>query len=730
MEYYSFDISVSIPLLNPLLWLALAYVVILALGLVATRAAGWWRGFSGWFAAIGTGDKSLAGWIKRFAFLLAPLGVIVFLISLWRLGVLLVVPAPEGTDFRVHYFAFVAVATFIGALAGVPIAIARVEALERQTKAQEEGLVTDRINKAVEGLGAEKTVKQVHETPHYRSDEDGAWLRDDEGGPMPALGPDGEPIVDRQAVELSVPNLEVRIGAIYALERIARLNPDEHIQIMEILTAYIRENAPASGAPDLPEPPEWFEGKNDDGDEWDDAFEAWRAEHRAKVNEHRPREDIQIALTVIGRRSDDQIGRERGAWVPFEDAVPDWPDWQADADGKPSEAYEREVAAWREALETWRQTKPAYRLDLRGTNLTGADMARGDFALARFDGARLQGADLREARLQGADLQEARMQGADLTGARLQRADLTGAQMQRADLHEAQMQGADLGWARMQGAFLRKAQMQGAELREARLQRANLYEARLERADLREARMQGADLRQAQMQRADLREARLQGAGLRQAQMQGAFLRKAQMQGTNLMRAEMQGAYLRWARMQGAELQEARLQRAELREAHMQGANLLGARMQRAGLQEARLQGADLRWAQMQGADLQEARLQGADLRWAQMQGAFLREAQMQGAEMQGADLMWAEIDTSTAFSETQWVSLKAVAIPPGVLTQGQINSAFGDASTGLPDDLQRPDHWPQFDMNGYDYDDEWEKWRDAPDGYAPPEPPSEGGAT
>ncbi|WP_421858937.1 pentapeptide repeat-containing protein [Oricola sp.] len=663
MDTLIFGIPVSVT--DLILWLAILVVAILLIVSVARRVAAIWRSSrqpsQSMFWPIKKPpvlhERPFTNALVWFAVILSPfwLALIVLTISgtfsLWFTE-----PPPGETQalaYRVHYLAVVGLMTALAALIGAPLAVHRLYTVERQTRAQEEGLVTDRINKAVEGLGAEKTVKQVHETPHYRSDEDGAWLRDDEGDPMPALGPDGEPIVDRQVVELSVPNLEVRIGAIYALERIARLNPDEHIQIMEILTAYIRENAPASSASALPQPPDRFEGKNDDGDEWDDAFEAWRAEHRAAVGEHRPREDIQIALTVIGRRGDKQIQLERGAWVPFGNAVPDWPDWQADADGKPTREYEDAVADWEKSVEEWQQTEPAYRLDLRDTDLTGADMADGDFALARLDGARMQGADLSGAQMQGAGLTAARMQGAEL--------------------REAQMQGADLSGARMQAA--------------------------------------------------DLTGARMQGAYLREAQMQGANLSWAQMQGAVLRLARMQGAYLRGARMQGADLSWAQMQGAYLREAQMQGAKLFEARMQGADLVEARMQGAYLGRAHMQGAYLGRAHMQGAGLREARMQGAYLGRAHMQGAVLWGA-----EIDTSTAFSETvsQWVSLKAVAIPPGVLTQEQINSAFGDASTGLPDDLQRPDHWPQFDMDWEEYYEEWEKWRADPDGYAPPEPPSD----
>jgi hypothetical protein len=54
-------------------------------------------------------------------------------------------------------------------------------------------------------------------------------------------------ITDRfsQAIEqLGATNLEVRLGGIYALERVARDSERDHWPIMEIFTAYIREHAP------------------------------------------------------------------------------------------------------------------------------------------------------------------------------------------------------------------------------------------------------------------------------------------------------------------------------------------------------------------------------------------------------------------------------------------------------------------------------------------------------
>jgi hypothetical protein len=44
--------------------------------------------------------------------------------------------------------------------------------------------------------------------------------------------------------QLGSSELDIRLGGIYALERIARDSPDDHPQVMEVLTAYVREHAP------------------------------------------------------------------------------------------------------------------------------------------------------------------------------------------------------------------------------------------------------------------------------------------------------------------------------------------------------------------------------------------------------------------------------------------------------------------------------------------------------
>ena len=94
--------------------------------------------------------------------------------------------------------AVLATITIFGTLIAQSI---RVWTNERQTRTIEQGHVTDRLTRAIEQLGAEKTARRI------LKDADGNEVRKD-----------NVPVV----IETSEPNLEVRLGAIYALERIAK----------------------------------------------------------------------------------------------------------------------------------------------------------------------------------------------------------------------------------------------------------------------------------------------------------------------------------------------------------------------------------------------------------------------------------------------------------------------------------------------------------------------------
>jgi hypothetical protein len=439
--------------------------------------------------------------------------LLVFLVS--ALGMVWVLfEQPKTTDrdrldVRWTLLTITALTAGLSAVIALPFTLLRTHFNRRSTDAEEEGLLTDRINKAVEGLGAQKEVNRLGRTVTFSAHRDFEeheqfeerkfeWI-DERAEPPPgtfSIAPG-----DWQPFAQTLPNLEVRIGALYALERIAQRNIEEvHVQIMEILCAYIRENAPAKDDPDEPE--DWLKESEDDGpleDNWKERRDAYAAELEAWLEGVEPRTDIQVALEIIGRRTPAQReaeARSGGTWNEgfVFDRLPEDPETD-----NAIELYLKEIERWRRTCLSY----SGYRLDLRKSDLRGAALGGLNFAAAKLDRARLQGAHLRKARLQGASFIEARLQGAWLREARLQGAWLEEAQMQDAYFKEAQMQGA----------WFEEAQMQGAWLIEAQLQRAYFKEAQMQGARLTKAQMQGARLIEAQMQGAWLEEARLQGLG-------------------------------------------------------------------------------------------------------------------------------------------------------------------------------------------------------------------------
>ena len=169
--------------------------------------------------------------------------------------------------------------------------------------------------------------------------------------------------------QLGCEELDVRIGGIRALERVARDSPGHHRAVMGMLADFIRERS---------------------GQHWPPPGSGSQAPERS------PRPDVQAAITALGRR---RTERDLG---PVDLAGADLTG--ADLTGA----------------------------DLGGAVLARADLAaatlvRADLSGADLGGARLTGANLAGADLTGADLADADLAGADLARAEFAGAELTGA---------------------------------------------------------------------------------------------------------------------------------------------------------------------------------------------------------------------------------------------------------------------------------------------------------------
>jgi pentapeptide repeat protein len=210
--------------------------------------------------------------------------------------------------------------------------------------------------------------------------------------------------------QLGSDHLDVRLGGIYALERIAHDSPNDRATIGEVLTAYIRGHAP--WPPRLEDQP---------------PIEA-AIETVAFLRLRAP--DVQAALTVLGRGH-------------FADPDPDAPQLDlADTDLRRSYLS---------------------RADLRRARLYGADLRRVRFDDTDLRGATLTRAYLQEANLPGAKLQDAVLHHADLRDADLTDANLAGADLRHANLQGTKLDGVDLRGARLDGTD-RGAQLDGVDL--------------------------------------------------------------------------------------------------------------------------------------------------------------------------------------------------------------------------------------------------------------------------
>jgi uncharacterized protein YjbI with pentapeptide repeats len=178
--------------------------------------------------------------------------------------------------------------------------------------------------------------------------------------------------------QLGSPNADVRIGGIYALERIAKNSAADRNPILFLLGAFVRTHVPwPAGAPDGPQHP------------------------TATVDEDLPwmrvrAADIQAAMGALGRLP------------PTRDE----------------------------------QVISLSRVDLRSIALRGARLSGSRFRYANLARSVLSGVWLEHSDLTGADLRQARLDHAHLAGANLSRASLQGANLRQADLSRADLRGA------------------------------------------------------------------------------------------------------------------------------------------------------------------------------------------------------------------------------------------------------------------------------------------------
>lgn len=134
----------------------------------------------------------------------------------------------------------------VAALIGVPFLIWRTLIAAKQTNISREGHYTALFTKAVEQLGADKVVKRRDFKEHYDRDADGNALKRADGSVIAKESETGEIVGEYVSYEVTTTNYEVRLGAIYALERIAQDSDRDAWPIYLTLCAYVQNNAQPS----------------------------------------------------------------------------------------------------------------------------------------------------------------------------------------------------------------------------------------------------------------------------------------------------------------------------------------------------------------------------------------------------------------------------------------------------------------------------------------------------
>lgn len=308
------------------------------------------------------------------------------------------------------------------------------------------------------------------------------------------LGEQGQ-ITDRftKAIEqLGSEKLAVRLGGIYALERIARDSERDHWPILEVLTAFIREGSP----------------------------------RRANGDDKPVPEDMKAAVAVVGRLASCDEPEE---------------DRRIDLENTNLPGIQLSSARLRNVSFSW------------GV-LDGAVLQLADMRGAWFVGTRLEGTNLVATNLQGAHLEQAVLDGAEASNAVLARADLRDASLKGVGLHGAHLSHAYLRKADLSDALLSRAVVKDAYIEAANLKGANLSDANAEGAYFGDAVLDRADLAGCNLKGANLHSASLIGARLRGARLRGTRLRGAQLSLADLKAADLSGADLRGACLQGADL--------------------------------------------------------------------------------------------------------------------------------------------------------------------------------
>jgi Pentapeptide repeats (8 copies) len=241
-----------------------------------------------------------------------------------------------------------------------------------------------------------------------------------------------------KAIEhLGSDNIDVRLGGIFALDKLAWDTPSEHPDVYNVLTSFVRGHAvvgkdacadssppgvvPSSPAPASPAPSSMAALTSLAPSPV--AAVASSAPTSPASTGPRPKEDIQTVIYLVGRRNRQYDSMNES--IDF------------------SHACLRGASFLAETVA-----------DYSDVNMNSSDLRSANLGLAKLENAYLMGATLDDALIISAKLHGARLTYAHMWRAGLSGADLRGAHVANADLRSANLCNADLSDADLSGANL------------------------------------------------------------------------------------------------------------------------------------------------------------------------------------------------------------------------------------------------------------------------------------
>lgn len=285
------------------------------------------------------------------------------------------------------------------------------EAANQNARIAEQGLTTERLTRAIELLGEEKT--------------------------------------------------SMRMGGIFGLEQIAESHEEERRKIARILSAYVRELAPR------------IEKKEERGDPPPDMRSVAQELHRRikKYNDEseellRKRRDIEVAVEVLARIAskltyEDRYNKQKRYLCNLRNTE------LRDFRFIGMDLSEFDITN-SNLTSAWLNSVNFARAILQNVDFKWARLDEACLIGARLDGVCLESTTLKKANLSGARLDHGRLSGAhfeyaNLRCAYLRSANLIGAQFYGADISGAYFVNSDLSGARLTEANLSDAKFQGAK---------------------------------------------------------------------------------------------------------------------------------------------------------------------------------------------------------------------------------------------------------------------------